>query len=162
MAKRKQPKEKVGGPYLAAAFFCETIIEDKQDGVLSAVRLVDQVVVALDPSAPPDFPSDAQRLPISARALLSFKTGDSPGIHQVRIDMKSPSGEMKSVFEQSLSFPSEPHGGANVPFNVVLLVKEGGLFWFHVFLDGEEVTRMPLKVAIQRGQPASPPPHSDD
>ena len=58
MAKSKTTKKKAGGPYLAAAFFCESTIEDKKDGAISAIRIIDQMEVAIDPAAPPDFPSD--------------------------------------------------------------------------------------------------------
>lgn len=161
MAKRKQPRTKTGGPYLAAAFFCETTLEDKQDGAVSAIRLVDQLVLTLDSSAPPDVPSETQRLPVTIKGLLAFKTGDAPGNHKVRIVMESPSGDINSPLEHDLPFSPEPHGGANLRLNHTILVQAGGLFWFHVFLDGEEITRMPLKISVQREQPASTPPTAD-
>ncbi len=41
MAKVKQTKKKrVGGPYLAAAVFCQNILEDSQKS-LSAINIVD-------------------------------------------------------------------------------------------------------------------------
>src|SRR5437764_5843725 len=98
MAKRKQPKAETAGPYLAAAFFCETTLEDEQDETVSAIRLIDQLVFTLDPSAPPDFPSATQRLPVTIKGLLSFKTGNAPGSHKVRIVMESPSGKMNPPF----------------------------------------------------------------
>lgn len=155
MPKPKQPKPVPGGPYLAAAFFCETTIVDKQEAV-SAIRLVDQVLITLDPSSPLDFPSDTQRIPVHIKGLLSFKTGDSPGIHKVRIDMRSPSGKLTTFFKQDLSFSSQPHGGANLELSNTIFVKASGLFWFYVFLDDHEMTRMPLKITVERGQPESP------
>jgi hypothetical protein len=161
MAKRKQPETKTGGPYLAAAFFCETTIEDKQDGALSAIRMVDQLTFDIDPSAPPDFPSESQRLPVNIRGVLSFKTGDSPGEHTIRIIMESPSGKMHDPFDQVLPFSPQPYGGVNVRLNHTIWVKQGGLFWFHVFLDGKQVTRMPLLISVQRAEPTSPPTPGD-
>jgi hypothetical protein len=157
MAKRKQSETKKGGPYLAAAFFCETTIEDKQEGTLSAIRMVDQLTFILDPSAPPDFPSEKQRLPVNIRGVVSFKTGDSPGEHTIRLVMESPSGKKTDTpFEQVLPFTPEPHGGANWIFNGTILVQKGGLFWFHVFLDGKQVTRMPLQISVLRVEPTTP------
>jgi len=167
MAKGKIKPKRKGGPYLAAAFFCERTIEDKQDGALSAIRMTDQINVMLDPSAPPDFPSETQRLPVVISGLLAFKTGDSPGEHVVRLVMHSPSGKKSTVLEQTLPFTPRPHGGANLRLNNVIAVKKGGLFWLHVFLDGRRVARMPLQITIQRaseasanqpGQPTSPRP----
>ena len=41
MASKKRSAKKTAGPHLAAAFFCQSTIEDK-DGTLSAIRIVDQ------------------------------------------------------------------------------------------------------------------------
>jgi hypothetical protein len=161
MAKRKAPAKKSGGPYLAAALFCESIIVDKQDGAFSAIRIIDQIDIALAPSAPDDFPSEANRIPVSTNALLSFKTGNSPGDHTVRIDMESPSGKVSKVLEKTVPLTQQPNGGANIRISPTIAVKEGGLFLLHVFLDGELVTSMPLQVSIQRTGPATVVPPAD-
>lgn len=152
MSKAKGLLKKKGGPYLAAAFFCETTIEDKEDSALSAIRLIDQVTVTLPPSAPADYPSTKQMLPVQVAALVSFKTGNSPGDHTVRIDSFSPSGKTQTVFEKTVPLTPLPSGGANIRLNSTILVKEGGLFWMYVFLDGKEVTRMPLLISIRRSE----------
>src|SRR5262245_34366539 len=105
MTKGKRRTKKKGGPFLAAAFFCETVLEDKKDGALSAIRIVDTITVNLPPSTPPEVPSEQHRIPISLAGLVAFKTGDSPGEHTVRVDMESPSGKKpKTVVEQTLTF----------------------------------------------------------
>jgi hypothetical protein len=156
MAKAKrlarEKAKKVGGPYLAAAIFCETILEDSKDKSLSAIRIIDTVIVNLPPNAPPDVPSEKQRLPIPFWALLSFKTGGSPGRHTLRIDAHSPSGKSQTVLEQVLTFPEEAHAGANVRLNSVIQIKKGGLFWLHVFLDDRRMARMPLMISVQRAE----------
>jgi len=160
MAKKKKRSKPNGGPYLAAAFFCETTIEDKQDGSLSIIRMVDQVTLSLPPSTPAEIPSEQHRLPVYASGLLSFKTGDSPGDHTIRVVMESPSGKRaEQVFEQVVTFTPQPHGGANLRLNHAIMVKKGGLFWFHVYLDGKRVTRMPLQIIVQR---AEMPPRQPD
>jgi len=152
MAKRKPVARQNSGPYLAAAFFCETTLTE-QDGAVSAIRIVDQITLFIDPAAPSDFPSESQRMPVSIKGLLAFKTGGSPGEHSLRIALESPSGNTRTVLERTLQFPPAPHGGANMHFDNTIWIKQGGLFWFHVFLDGAEVTRMPLQVTVQRGVP---------
>jgi hypothetical protein len=98
MAKRKAAKaikknrRSFGGPYLAAALFCESIIEDKRDGALTAVRIIDTIKIVLGPEAPHDFPSDANRLPVTIHALLSFKSGSASGDHIIKVVSESPSG----------------------------------------------------------------------
>jgi hypothetical protein len=157
MAKRKTAKgktgKKTGGPYLAAALFCETIIEDKKDNTLTAVRIMDQINFTLHPSTPKDFPSETQRLSVPVPTLLAFKTGYSHGgEHTVRIIAESPSGKRQKIFEQVLAFSEAPNGGANLNITQVIHVKKGGLFWLHVFLDGKRVARMPLMISLQRGE----------
>ncbi len=155
MAKREKKK---GGPYLAAAFFCEQTIEDKHDGTLSAVRIIDQIGLTLHPSTPPDVPSEQHRLPVYINGLLSFKTGDSPGEHVVRLVMHSPRGKSGTVLEQTLPFSPHPHGGANLRLNSTIMVYKGGLFWMDVLLDGKRIARMPLQITIQRAEAVSQPP----
>jgi hypothetical protein len=153
MVKAAKRARKKGGPYLPASFFCEKIIEDKQDSALSAIRIIDTINVQLDPSTPSEIHSEEHRVPVSIASLLSFKTGDSPGEHTVRIVMQSPSGkESETVFEQVIPFPPEPQGGANLRVQNVIQVKKGGLFWMEVILDGKPVTRMPLLISIQRAE----------
>jgi hypothetical protein len=154
MAKQKKLTKKNDGPFLAAALFCERTIEDKQDSALSVIRIIEQIDLWVDPSAPADFPSETQRLPIHISALLSFKTGNSPGDHALRLVMQSPSGKSKILFDATLPFTPQPYGGANLRLNTTIQVYKGGLFWLHVFLDGKRMGRMPLQISIQRGQAA--------
>ena len=158
MANRGKQAVKKDGPYLTAAFFCERTIEDKQDGALSAIRIIDIITLTLPASAPPEIPSETHRLPVHISGLLSFKTGGSPGEHTVRLVMHSPSGKSQTVLEQVLPFSPEPYGGANLRVDSVVLVKKGGLFWMHVFLDGKRVTRIPLVISIQRAEGAASGP----
>jgi Family of unknown function (DUF6941) len=148
MAKRAK---KTGGPYLAAAFFCETVLEDK-DGALTPIRIIDQINILIPQNAPADFPSEENRISVPAMAVLSFRTGDSPGNHTIRVVMESPTGKRNPPFEQTLPFSEVKHGGANIRLNMTVAVVNGGLFWADVFLDGNLVTRMPLQITVQREQ----------
>ncbi|HBI44131.1 MAG TPA: hypothetical protein DDY78_14955 [Planctomycetales bacterium] len=151
-------EKKTAGPYLAAAIFCETIIEDKQDNVLSAIRIIDTFTMTLAASTPPDVPSEKNRLPVNVNGLLIFKTGSSTKkTHALRIVMQSPSGKRGKVLEETIPFPPEPQASANVRLATTIAVKEGGLFWMDVFLDTKRLARMPLMIHIQRQELA---PHS--
>jgi hypothetical protein len=138
------------GPHLAAAFFCDGIIEDAKDHALSAIRMVDTFRIVLPSSAPKDFPSETNRLPVPVSGLLSFKTGDSPGEHVVKLVVESPSGKKQTVYEQHFILGKEPTGGANIRLHQTVQVKKGGLFWMHVFLDGKRVTIMPFQILVIR------------
>jgi hypothetical protein len=143
--------KKSGGPYLAGAFFCESVVEDR-DGALCPIRIIDQINILLPPDAPPGFPSEQNRLSVPIMAVLSFRTGDAPGEHTVRVVLESPSGKRNPPFEKSLPFSEMKHGGANLRINLTIAAVRGGLFWADVFLDGKLTTRMPLQITIQREQ----------
>lgn len=163
MAKSRKAKAKTrGGPFLAAAFFCETTIEDKQDGAVSAIRMFDQLAVNVHGFVPPNSASEEHGIPVQVSGLVSFKSGDSPGDHEVRLKMESPSGKSRVVYEQTLRFTDPPHGGANIRINSLIRIKKGGLFWMQVFLDDRLVTLMPLQISVQQAAPPSDVGHSEN
>ncbi|HLN33488.1 MAG TPA: hypothetical protein VK395_37520 [Gemmataceae bacterium] len=165
MANKKQQKKK-RGPYLAAALLCDHAMNDKADGALSVIRIVDQVKLSLPSDAAPDFPSKENRLPVYMVMVLSFKTGDSPGTHSLRVVMESPSGKIETAIERELAFSDEQQGGSNVILKNTIMVYHGGVFWYNIYLDGKLMTRMPLKVTIEKDLPpkyvpAVPPTPTD-
>src|SRR5438552_10735564 len=142
-----------GGPFLAAAFFCDKVIEDKSDGSMTAVRLLDRIKIILDPSTSKDFPSEEHRLPVNVFGLVSFKTGDAPGDHTVRLDLISPTGKVgKNVFQQTFTFAPEPYAGVNVRLVTTIMIKKGGLFWMRVYLDDVLFTQVPLEILVERSE----------
>lgn len=155
-ASEKMPKKK-RGPFLAAAFFCESVLESK-DGSLTPVRMLDQLTIVLDASAPPDVPSDEKRLPINVWSVVGIKSGDSPGDHALRIVAESPSGKKETVFEQTITLSEPAQGGINFKLHQTIAVKKGGLFWMHVFLDGSKLTSMPLLINVVRQEATSEEP----
>jgi hypothetical protein len=151
----KKPRQKLGGPYLAAAVFCENIVEDK-DGALSCIRIIDTITVRLPADTPPDVPSDEKRIPVSIKGLVSFKRGGISGkFHKIKLAMESPDGRRGIMDERKLEMGTPPFGGGNLYFNVTIAIKKGGLFWMTVSLDGKEFTRSPLRILIEREASAS-------
>jgi hypothetical protein len=148
-ATRKIAKRR--GPCVAAACFCENVIEDKSDGAMSLIRIIDKITITLQsPPAPPDFPSDENRLGVNIIAFVSLKAGDSPGEHAVRMEMVSPSGKRNPPWVQQITFPAEPTSGANIRMNSVIYIVAGGLFWLEVFVDDKLLTCMPLQILINK------------
>jgi hypothetical protein len=157
MAKRKAIASqagmaKKGGPYLAAAFFCESTIEDKQDGAISAIRIVDKLTLTIDAAAPPDVPSKEKRVPVRVAMFVSFKTGHAPGSHTIRLVLRGPSGKKTPVREDTLLFAEQPNSGVNIRMIGTIGIATAGLYWMDVLLDGRRLTRMPLEIEIQRAQ----------
>jgi hypothetical protein len=157
---KKLPK-KTSGPYLAAAFFCDSVIQGK-DEALTAVRIIDNAKFVVPANLPPDFPSKEKRLAVQLSGLLSFKTGKTgAGEHAVRVVMESPSGKISKVHEQRVRFSDPEHGGANIVFQMGIGVYSGGLFRFNVYLDGKFMTQMPFELTYERQQaPAQPAPQA--
>jgi hypothetical protein len=153
---KKQRKKKPRGPYLAAAFFCEQVIKS-EDGALTPVRITDQIKVLIPANAPADFPSEQNRLPVRMSGLLSFKSGDFPGEHTLRLVMESPSGKVEKMHEQKIPFSDPPQGGGNLILQNTVGVYKGGLFWFNVYLDGKRMTSIPLEIKYEREQAAQTP-----
>ena len=152
MAKVEKLAPEKGGPYLTAAFFCEQTIEDVRDAAMSAIRIFDKTTIILDSAiVPPDMPSESKRLPVGLVGLVSFKTGDSPGEHTIRIGLVSPSGKTTpNVFERTLTFGEKPYSGVNVRLQTTIFVKQGGLFYMEVYLDDQLATRVPFEIEVQR------------
>lgn len=150
----KKSRQKLAGPYLVAAVFCENIVEDK-DGALSCIRIIDTINVKLPADTPNDVPSEEKRIPVSIRGLVSFKRGLAKGkFHKVKLAMESPDGKSGVMDERKLEIGKPSFGGANLYFNVTIAVRKGGLFWMTVILDGKEFTRLPLRILVEREAPA--------
>lgn len=151
--KKKVKQKPVGGPFLAAAVFCDTIVQGA-DGALSAIRIVDQVGVTIPANAPPDMPSESQRLPVVIWTLLMFRSGSAPGEHEVRLTIQSPSGKRTPGLTKKVVFTDSPNGGANIKLQLGLAIAEGGLYMVDVIIDGKVITRMPLAISFTREEDA--------
>lgn len=157
----KNKKKNAGGPYLAAALFCDQVVEGK-DGALSITRITDQIQLLIPENAPADFPSKEKPAAVNISGILCFKTGYSRGENrEVGIVMRSPSGKKSPFIKQKMAFTKEPQGGGNLILRGVVIVHSGGLFWFDIYLDGKLMGRMPVQITFARQQPTpSPQPPS--
>jgi hypothetical protein len=150
-SKKKAPERKIGGPYVAAAIFCENILEDMK-GMLSVQGINDALLFGLHPLVPKDLPSEEQPINVTHQLLLMFKSGDSPGKHRLKIELESPSGKRETVKDDEVTLSEQPHGGLNIKIAVTLSITSGngGLFLVDVSLDGALMTRVPLNITITR------------
>lgn len=120
---------------------------EERDGALSAIRIIDTVTLTIPDSTPNDH-----AVPVALALLLVFKTDESPGKHEVRIDMRSPTGKVKKGLEQPIELSEQPYGGCNLKVTTTIMVKKGGVFWADIYLDGDPVTHTPLNVVVDRVQ----------
>ena len=144
------------GPFLSAAFFCDRVLQEA-DGTLSAIRIVDRVFQVAAGIAPPEgMPPTTVNLTL----LIALKSGAARGRHDLKIQAENPSG-IRSPLAQTFSVLLEGEDrGANAIINLVFTAPEEGLYWFDVLLDGERLTRVPLRLVYLRqelGSPGTPP-----
>jgi hypothetical protein len=138
--------DRTGGPWLAAAVFCEKVIEDKE-GALTLVRIVDRITTtAVGQGTPDEMPPT----PITIALVAAFKSGTAKGRSDFRIEVEAPTG-LRTPIAQALSviFEGEDRG-ANLVLNLQFKAEHEGLYWFDLFLDKGLVTRVPLRVVYQR------------
>ena len=138
-------------PYVAAAFFCERVIEGK-DGVLSAIRIVDKIQVGLES----DIPSLKEQLKAvkpaaQITALISVKAGSLKGMFSLSIVGERPSGKRAklSTFQMELNGGDS---GQNFVANIMLSVEEEGLHWFDVLFEDRLLTKMPITLLLVHTQ----------
>jgi hypothetical protein len=129
-------------PLVSVAAVCEQVLEEK-DRVLSAIRLVDTFYVA---PPPPDFPAGTTP-GIDLKVLVSLKSGDLTGTHDIRLVLRTPSGRLTEVHKAPMVFNGGEHG-VNWTIRFMMPAKEFGLFWFDVMFGDDVLTSVPLKLVL--------------
>jgi hypothetical protein len=144
-------------PFVAAAFLCEKVLRE-QDGVQSAIRIVDTYIVK--PSA--DAPQDS-KLGLNVTAWVLLKSGDVQGVHKVRLVLRSPTNRSVNIPDWDAEFKGAVHG-ASLTAQLSFEVTEEGIHWIDVIWleDGTVLTTMPFRLLIspQQGETQSASSHS--
>lgn len=130
------------GPFLTAAFFCERVLQE-QDGVLSAIRMVDRVFFLTDEDG--QLVEPLHRLTL----LITFKSGKAQGSLSVRVEQEKPSTERGTPAELSVFFEGGERG-VNLVIPTEFRPEYAGLHWFDVFVEERRATRIPLRAVFQR------------
>ena len=155
MAKAKKPPV-ADGPHLAAALFCEKLLHEK-DEVASIIRVVDVLTVPKPDESRPARAGEPAALPVTAiTVVLIFKSGNVRGERTVKLDAVFPSGKVTEGVPQTVQFLGEENG-VTVHGRVPVPVSEEGLYWFDVSVNGQRVTRMPLRIVYGKPPPADQP-----
>lgn len=144
----------MGGPYVKGAFLCEQVIEGKDDA-LSFLRVVDKVIRT---ATGQETPADMQPFRFRLKLVVMLVAGDTQGRHDVRVDMREPSGLSKPGPTVSVNFQHST-SGHNLILDLGLQLDKEGPYWFEVYFNSqsEPLTSTPLQVTYQRMQmpPAS-------
>ena len=139
------------GPYLQAAFFAETVLQEP-NGVVSAIRIVDQQTQL---AVGADVADEMPPLVATMTIFISVKPGETRGRYSLRIAPEAPSGQKMPELTLPVNFAGEPDRGVQFVLPTQLQLSEEGLYWFDViWVDGRGnaerlLTRMPLRVVYQ-------------
>lgn len=145
MAKSKNTKKKIGGPFIAAAYLCTSVSEDT-NGLVSTHQIVDEFRFA---NLPPEFPSKANPIEFSILAIIIIRRGDAPsGKHLLRLVMETPTGKRQPMYKQEIEMPAYPNGAVNIKARMGLKLHTPGVFWIDVIVGTKRLTRMALNLVI--------------
>ena len=148
------------GPYLSAAFFCEKVLIE-QDGVKSAIRIIDRVTHTV---VGPNPPSEMEPWKYAMSLFVRFKSGRARGTHTLGIHPVKPSGETLPSRQMSILFEGEEDRGIDSIGVITMEFDQTGIYWFNISINDVVVTRIPFRVIympqISRRPPESgtPPP----
>lgn len=128
-------------PFVTAALFCERVLRE-QDGVLSLIRIIDQVTCN-GPTA------EMPPTPLQFNVVLAFKAGFLKGKYMVKFRPEPPSKKEYPALEVPAYFEGDDRG-VNLVINFSYIVQEEGVHWFDVMIQDEVLTRIPLRILYQK------------
>jgi hypothetical protein len=123
------------------ALVCEKVLREA-DGVLTPVRVIDRIIrQAQGIDVPEVMPPFDQQVVM----IIALKAGGARGRSTVAFDMEMPNGQRKPGRQYNAVFEAEDRGH-NIVTDMSLRLELEGLYWFDVTVDGQVVTRIPLRV----------------
>jgi hypothetical protein len=143
-------------PYVTVAAVCERVIEEK-DGVLSAIRLIDQLSYEFVEVANQPAGTAAVEQPVivmnsvDLTVLICLKAGTMRGDYLASLEMQQPGGKVVRLYSDlSVTF-GEAGNGVNINTKFPLPpFAPPGVYWFVFRWDGEELTRFPFTLEQRR------------
>lgn len=129
------------GPFVTA-LLCERIIEER-DGVKTLVRIIDQVNRQ---AAGQDPPSVMDPFPYTVGLLVRLKAGAARGTFQIHVKIRKPSNTLAVELSHAIHLPGPDDAGADLAFNLMMLLDEVGTWWFDVYVGEDKWMRIPLRV----------------
>ncbi len=130
------------GPFLSAAVLCEKVLTE-QDGVKSAIRIIDRINRTAVGENPP---AEMESFNYDLVLLLRFKSGWARGVHEVKVQTAKPSGELAEPVINNVLFEGEEDRGVDLVGRVDRGFDQTGIYWFRVYLDDEFITQIPLRI----------------
>jgi hypothetical protein len=137
--------EELMRPFVQVAAICQMPLVE-QGGALSVIRIIDRVPIkgATDVMQPQPL--------FQLHMVVVLKSGPMRGKYKWNIVAVTPSQKRIPGPEMSALFDGDERGIALVQ-PVGLVAEEEGLYWFDVMLEGELLTRIPLRVMYEQIRP---------
>lgn len=133
------------GPFVQVACICETAINDKTN-TISLIRVIDTITQRTRGNNPSQ---DMPPITFQGKLVIMLKSGRAQGRHELNVIPELPSGETQNPITLSVHFDGEEKG-ANLISNLNYTFTQEGLHWFRVYVDGEVLTAIPLRVKYER------------
>lgn len=126
-------------PHVAIATFCERVMVEV-DGMYSLIRIFDTMAVNASNDQLHSLP------PVSLNMFVLFKSDQATGTYNFQVKGYSPSGgEVLVGPGQPIVLGGEEQGSA-VQAQIGIRPDAFGVYWFDILIDGQRVTRIPLRV----------------
>ena len=124
-----------------SGIICRDAIVEENTGILSAVRIVDHVVVDI----PQPIPSGSViAYPVPFFVIIVFKS-DAPEEFEMVFSAIRPDGKRKDEAPVPIRTGGGPHGH-NVRIRIDMDPRLVGTWWFEVNVRGEVALRLPFSV----------------
>jgi hypothetical protein len=139
-------------PQVVGALLCEKVLQEAE-GVLSAIRIVDQVIANVG-----DDPTVSVQIQLTA--LFMLKGGEAKGAFSFLPVLKGPSGKVATPQDARTPFKATfetPESGANFIVGLNLTVKAEGLYWFELMVGDDPVPLVRVPLRLVRAPSPSPP-----
>jgi hypothetical protein len=137
-------------PYVQLAAFCQTALQEP-NGILSVIRITDRFQIV-------GQTAELQSGQVNLTLAVVLKSGNMQCSSTMTIRPTSPNGIQMGEVKVPVLFEGQERG-VGVITQIAMVVKETGLFWFDVLIDGVMLTRIPLRILYFQGrQTGSPPP----
>ena len=137
-------------PHLTMATFCERVLTE-QDGVLTAVRLIDTLNVQVLDS---DLAKGAKE---RVTLLVGLRSGQFKGTGTLKLVVVNPDGKpSKNASTTPVELLGGQHG-ANIIVSLAINVSKSGVYWYEIYFNDKLLTRTPLSVSVIEKQSELPP-----
>src|SRR6266536_3431498 len=133
-------------PYLTAALLCERILVEK-DNVKSIIRIVDKITHTVEG---PDPPHVMEPFTHTLSMLVAFRRGETVESRQLGVVIVGPTGNRTDIVGSPVNFEGEPGSGIDVLGQFTMNIEQAGIYWFEISIDGQIITRIPLRVVYER------------